>query len=751
MNQFKYFLYIIAVAIFFNSCKDDEDLFAGTDNFITAFSLTKGQTIYNASFYNDSIIITAPEDVSLKGAVVNYLLSEHASILPLPDSVSNWNNEMLFRVTSYDGKDQTYKYVVSHGNYNTEGTVILGTQAEVDAFGTQNNTEIKGSLIIGRLGGNDSITSLSSLYPLKKIGYNLIIRPTYTGSEFTGLESLESVGGRLDVSDVNTLTELNFQSLKTLGGLTVDNDSITSIKFPVLTAITGDVTMGCPLDEFSVPNLKTISGKFFFSHNTSDGLSATIKKLYFPMLQEVGDITLRTLLSVGVLQMPELVKCGGMEMTNMNNLSFFYFPKLQESTGKIHLPVGSNLSEVSFPSLKKAASLTITSGNIITLNFPVLSEVTDDLYLQKLDFQTIQNGFSSLKTVGGKFSLYDVQNIGDLELLSITSIGEFYLYNSYNSETFPTSVNVKGIQLGRLSLEGSTSITKITGDDQFRGTLFIRCQFNDNVFPEFEGFSEVDSLNIGNNGSLENIEMPNLTKINNGAYIATGSRTTSLSFSNLESVGNSFEIVVAYDLINTVDFSKLTSISGDFEFSANFFSDEKIDLSNLSEIGGNFTLNTYSVTDDLIEFPAVRTIGGNLNYISNGNIDVNTTLSFPLLESIQGSLNMETGFFLDWSAWGLYYQYCLYDFSFPELTSIGKNITITSGQSDYTNTRLISLNGFGALTTIGGNVTIVNQEALTSYSGLKNAIESISIDNWTVSGNGYNPTYQDLSNGNWSE
>ncbi len=68
-------------------------------------------------------------------------------------------------------------------------------------------------------------------------------------------------------------------------------------------------------------------------------------------------------------------------------------------------------------------------------------------------------------------------------------------------------------------------------------------------------------------------------------------------------------------------------------------------MSNLSEIGGSFTLNTYSVTDDLIEFPAVRKIGGNLNYMSNGNIDVNTTLSFPLLESIQGSLNMETGFF----------------------------------------------------------------------------------------------------------
>ncbi len=123
--------------------------------------------------------------------------------------------------------------------------------------------------------------------------------------------------------------------------------------------------------------------------------------------------------------------------------------------------------------------------------------------------------------------------------------------------------------IGRLG--GNDSITKITGDDQFQGTLFIRCQFNDNVFPEFEGFSEVDYLNIGNNGSLENIEMPNLTKINNGAYIATGSRTTSLSFSNLESVSNPFEIVVAYDLINTVDFSKLTSISGDFEFSSNFF------------------------------------------------------------------------------------------------------------------------------------------------------------------------------------
>lgn len=38
---------------------------------------------------------------------------------------------------------------------------------------------------------------------------------------------------------------------------------------------------------------------------------------------------------------------------------------------------------------------------------------------------------------------------------------------------------------------------------------------------------------------------------------------------------------------------------------------------------------------------------------------------------------------------------------------------------------------------------------MTDFSGLKNALPSLSADKWNVSGNGYNPTWEQITAGEY--
>ena len=85
----------------------------------------------------------------------------------------------------------------------------------------------------------------------------------------------------------------------------------------------------------------------------------------------------------------------------------------------------------------------------------------------------------------------------------------------------------------------------------------------------------------------------------------------------------------------------------------------------------------------------------------------------------------------------------------PKLTSVGGKFTLTATNStSYTNGYLVNLDGFSALTNVRA-VEITRQAKLTSFEGLKGAFPLAAATNWTVSGNSYNPTYQNLLDGIW--
>lgn len=74
------------------------------------------------------------------------------------------------------------------------------------------------------------------------------------------------------------------------------------------------------------------------------------------------------------------------------------------------------------------------------------------------------------------------------------------------------------------------------------------------------------------------------------------------------------------------------------------------------------------------------------------------------------------------------------------------NGTLNFSGDYYTNNKLTNLEFFAVLNSLKA-VTIKYNNALVDFSGLKNALNSVSADGWNVSDNAYNPTYTDAKAG----
>lgn len=148
------------------------------------------------------------------------------------------------------------------------GDITFSMQGQVDSFPVNypGCSEMDSSMFIS----GSSIIRLDSLYPLKKIGGQLIISGTVL-SDLNGLNHLDSVKGSLNVLGNPVLTSLTgLENLKFVGrygesfGTDVYTESGLEISNnPVLTALQGlenlKVVEGC-LDIVSNPSLVTIAG-----------------------------------------------------------------------------------------------------------------------------------------------------------------------------------------------------------------------------------------------------------------------------------------------------------------------------------------------------------------------------------------------------------------------------------------------------------------------------------------------------------
>lgn len=685
-------LLILAITGLLSACSSEDDPFAGKDNYITSFSLKQGDIEYKASISGNVITIKVPDGVSLTGATASINLSENASIYPDPKSITEWDDEIQFAVKAYNGTQVKYKYVVERTDIGTEGTVVLETQADVDAFGEQGITAIKGNLVIGQTAGTDSISTLAPLLQLKEIGYSLIIYPSYSGKDLTGLDKLEKVGTEIRIDGVKNIERVNFPGLKTVGTIYIKNTLIGLADFPLLTTITQDLMLDCPLAGINYPKLKLVKGAILL--NTASNSNAMMSKISFPALEETGGITINWFKSAKKLDFPALKKIGNMSFVQLTMLSFINTPKVEISTGTITIPSTTYLSEVSFPEMTEAATLVIDSKTIKVLDFPKLKTVTTRLAIQNAQVEGISD-FKALERIEGELYLYELPLMTTVKIPSTVKYISRLTIGSRNLPPYK-EINVKGLNIGELKVSGnSIQVDKITGDDVFKGTLTIAssgASYNNGYpgFPKLEGFHEVDSLSLD-------------------GYVS---------------------------YMDTVHIRTIKKIDKGFRLENNNI--KRFSMPDIEEIGGDFYFARLDQgVDETLVFPKLKKIGGSLDF-SVGSTKTRT-VRFSALESVGGNFVFATGYNADRS---------LENVLFPALKNIDGAMIIKGYGSGNKNQLLKNLNGFSTLEK-AKSIEVSYQMAIQSYEGLKKVFKSLDASGWKVTGNNYNPTYEDLQADKW--
>ncbi|MDR0667658.1 MAG: DUF5018 domain-containing protein, partial [Prevotellaceae bacterium] len=293
--------------------KEQQGPFAGTDSYLVGFSLQQGDAVFHAAIAGGTVTVTIPEGFALRQAKATVQLSEHATIYPDPAAITDWDEEQQFVVTAYNGAKTTYKYTVARSGVAHNGSVLLATQADVDAFGQQGITFIDGNLTVGRAAGTDSITSLAPLANLKEVVYSLTLHATCAVTGLEGLENLAHVGGTLQIGSGTTtatglkrLEILTLPALKTVGGVSLLNTVTLIVELPELVSVNRQLNLNSPLWRLQLPHLKYAGGAV-----TLSGSSATIAQISMPALEEAGTVTISSLPELTKIDFPELKKLVG--------------------------------------------------------------------------------------------------------------------------------------------------------------------------------------------------------------------------------------------------------------------------------------------------------------------------------------------------------------------------------------------------------------------------------------------------------
>ena len=305
--------------------------------------------------------------------------------------------------------------------------------------------------------------------------------------------------------------------------------------------------------------------------------------------------------------------------------------------------------------------------------------------------------------------------IDNLESLnSLTKItGNLYIYTNILLENLEGLNNITQID-GNLEIFNNKSITNINGLNNLSrvsGDLYVALN---SALLNIDGLSNLDyignHIDISGNSSLLNIDSLSNIKIINGILLIDGNLTLKNidGFSNLKFVGGYVEIKYNYALSNINGFSNLLSIDGDLSIR---FNDEITNLEGLnalSSIGGSLDLRNLP---SLLNIDALK----NLSTIGD-DVKIYTIHEISNIDGLSG------------------------------VSSIGGSIRVRNNGS------LKNLNGFSNMVSIGQNhdMDIEENPNLEDLCGLQLILNNGFSNNFIVANNQYNPSQQDIMDGNCS-
>ena len=791
IGNFIYVLWFI-FAGFMVGCEDDDSLFSGDENYITSFRLVQGEKTYVGDIVGDSLILAVPESVSFENAVVEFTASENTTLSPDPSTITNWGEERTFTVTSYNRTQRVYKYLVVRTLLAQAGDVVLSTPEEIEAFAARGINKIEGNLTIGKFMGTvkeDTLTSLSLLSSLKEVTGKITINPTYGGTSLDGLQNLEQVGGLTMVSrssqygapGISRLREIDLSHLKKVGSdLVISADTLYSLNLGALQRVGNNLQFEVwSIEDLSVDALTVVGGNLSFPgrHYNGGGNMLLPERMEFPQLSVIGNqLQMQNPHRIKELLFPALTSASEISLQQTDVLAKIDFRQLKEVVGNFTLQWTHRIQEFDFPELSSVGGFKIyyiedlekvnasKLRNVGTGGFSI--EVCNKLKDLKFDALTaVQGNFtlasddvsslSNLKEVGGKFTL--TANMERLDgFNNLVSVGEFALsgaalkevngfkvltsiHGNVTLSNMNNVVRIDGFDAlrsvgSKLTVQNMEKLEKISFLSNLQGVHFTQCNFLAlSALSELDasGFS-VDKLTLSNVGPdfilRGNAEFEGEMFLNNSRGV---------HFEGIEHVQTltvSCFVQQEPAVFNFANLKKVRKLTTNLGYSANAAA---LCFPDLEEVEGALTLSEGSSAQQMqpTQFPVLRKVG-TLAYTG-----VVSVLNLPLLESVEGEFRVSTS-----------YQNgpvkMLEEIRVPNLKQVGGLVLTSNAYSanNYNNV-IVDLKCFEALES-AGYVNIQKQAGLVSFEGLEKVISKLEDEgSWVVSGNGYNPTFEQVKAG----
>lgn len=691
MKKFKIATLLLLGTLLYG-CSDDNVPADADENFITSLTLTKDGESYSATISGNEIVMSVPYIVDLDNAAADISYTPSATILPNPNTFTQWDSEQIFRVTSYNGDTNEYVYKVIKTEIESEGDVVLKDQQAVDAFSDTNITVVKGNLVIGDNADNATpVNNLMALSAIKEVKGKIVILNNYAGGDLEGL-NMTSAGG-LQIGTENSMSadsklyRCRIESLLSIDGdVEIYDGGIQFVEFDNLTKINGNCLLKiASLTTIQCPCLAEVAKQLIV-----DGASKSeLTTLEFPKLEKVGD-TLR--------------------VTGVDKLAALKFPELRESGTIDFSHIGAELETLSLP------NLSIVNGDLTLVSeYGGTYIQTGNLKLEKID------GLNNLVQVKGCIRIEWLSGLNELPNFSnITVLGSFYMrymdklvrtgiLNLSNAHFETFNGVTPYILIGR---QGSAPLLKeIKTQENLSGVDLTITVTNDD-----EG-QILPSLNTKSAGSVEifcngndNHEWRGLEAVEKNLSVTT-MRAKSFSLSGLKSVGGF--AVFNVPMSRSLALPQLESVGGQLYLRSSALT--KFDFKKLQTVGlaenpqyqeeGNIkgTESTYGVLhiiNGAVEFPSLTKIG---NGISASGV---TFLKFPVLTSIDGTFTL---------------------YNCPRPTTLELSVLKQLKGVYFKNTKISDFSVFAPMIADG----------------------QITKEKWSVTDCAYNPTYEDMKAGRY--
>ncbi|MEM0519543.1 cadherin repeat domain-containing protein [Aequorivita flava] len=337
-----------------------------------------------------------------------------------------------------------------------------------------------------------------------------------------------------------------------------------------------------------------------------------------------------------------------------------------------------------------------------------LTSIGENLFIAGNEDLASLNGLQNLKFIGSHLYIFDNPSLSSLaELNKLTTVTMDL--NIYQNQSL---LNMDGLAIkhigGILNITSNPSLTNLLGFSELISVGSIQIQSNPQLtnLKGFENITEVSTLRLGGNDALLNLEgLENLTQIH--ALLAIGACNLLTNLDELQNVHSSPAEI-------TINFNN--------------------SLLNINALSNSETVEYIDVSNN----PVLVNLQGLENITSANEVYIYLNSS---ITDLSGLNNLTTVDYLGIS-------------QNPNLSSIAglENLkTVQSSLFIEQNPTLANLNSLNNLETIGNDLRIVENSALTDFCGLQTVIANNGPGNtYSVYGNAYNPTQQDILNGNCS-